>query len=300
MSLEPTAWAIIRTETQNLLLENSKLDKNASLKARFVYPLQWLAYMCTTDSNIFIVHILRIYSALVEQKEATFYVPARIGDYTDFYSSIHHATNVGIMFRGKENALPANWKHLPIGYHGRASSVVVSGTPVIRPYGQSLPVDGDQPFFGPCRLLVISNWNIQLELDHSHWLRRLNCILFDYRILNWKWPRMLAMHRPLWANVWRPNKRLAISLECRWWTTGVLATSRNGNIFRWVHSRQRISQPPFRHGSLQLQHSSHSWPTITFKTQHHFHICSIADVLTLTSIWKWAWNVRHPNEFLET
>lgn len=96
---------------------------------------------------------------MVEQKVATFHVPAKIGDYTDFYSSIHHATNVGIMFRGKENALPANWKHLPIGYHGRASSVVVSGTPVRRPYGQTLPVEEAEPFFGPCRLLV----------QHSSW-----------------------------------------------------------------------------------------------------------------------------------
>lgn len=57
------------------------------------------------------------------------------------------------MFRGKENALLANWKHLPVGYHGRSSSVVVSGTPIHRPYGQTLPVDGADPFFGPCRLL---------------------------------------------------------------------------------------------------------------------------------------------------
>jgi fumarylacetoacetase len=55
------------------------------------------------------------------------HLPAKIGDYTDFYSSIYHATNVGIMFRGKENALMPNWKHLPVGYHGRASSVIVSG-----------------------------------------------------------------------------------------------------------------------------------------------------------------------------
>lgn len=80
------------------------------------------------------------------------HLPADIGDYTDFYSSIHHATNVGIMFRGKENALMPNWKHLPVGYHGRASSVVVSGTPIRRPLGQTQPVDGQPPVFGPCRL----------------------------------------------------------------------------------------------------------------------------------------------------
>merc|ERR1719510_73510 len=67
---------------------------------------------------------------LVPQSEATMVMPAKIGDYTDFYSSRYHATNVGIMFRGKDNALQPNWLHLPVGYHGRASSVVVSGTPI--------------------------------------------------------------------------------------------------------------------------------------------------------------------------
>lgn len=70
------------------------------------------------------------------------HVPVKIGDYTDFYSSIHHATNVGIMFRSKENALMPNWKYLPVGYHGRASSVVVSGTNINRPYGQVSIADG--------------------------------------------------------------------------------------------------------------------------------------------------------------
>jgi fumarylacetoacetase len=88
----------------------------------------------------------------VNQSDATMHLPANIGDYTDFYSSIYHATNVGIMFRGKENALMPNWKHLPVGYHGRASSVVVSGTPINRPLGQTLPVEGENPVFGPCRL----------------------------------------------------------------------------------------------------------------------------------------------------
>lgn len=92
------------------------------------------------------------FSALVSQSEAVLHLPAKIGDYTDFYSSIHHATNVGVMFRGKENALMPNWKHLPVGYHGRSSSVVVSGTGINRPYGQTLPVEGENPIFGPCRL----------------------------------------------------------------------------------------------------------------------------------------------------
>ncbi|MFT4762258.1 MAG: fumarylacetoacetase [Paraglaciecola sp.] len=81
-------------------------------------------------------------------------MPIKIGDYTDFYSSIEHAMNVGTMFRGKENALMPNWKHIPIGYHGRASSIVVSGTDIIRPKGQKRPAEGEtQPGFGPTNLL---------------------------------------------------------------------------------------------------------------------------------------------------
>ena len=75
-------------------------------------------------------------------------LPVDIGDYTDFYSSKEHATNVGIMFRGKENALMPNWLHVPVGYHGRSSSIVVSGTPIHRPNGQTLPVGDTQPVFG--------------------------------------------------------------------------------------------------------------------------------------------------------
>lgn len=80
-------------------------------------------------------------------------MPAEIGDYTDFYSSREHATNVGTMFRGPENALMPNWLHLPVGYHGRASSVVLSGTPIHRPMGQTKADDAEAPSFGPCRLL---------------------------------------------------------------------------------------------------------------------------------------------------
>jgi fumarylacetoacetase len=91
--------------------------------------------------------------ALVPMSECTNHLPARIGDYTDFYSSLEHATNVGIMFRGKENALLPNWKYLPVGYHGRSSSIVVSGTPIRRPNGQTRPNDAEPPKFGSCRML---------------------------------------------------------------------------------------------------------------------------------------------------
>ena len=88
-----------------------------------------------------------------KQSEAELHMPVFVGDYTDFYSSIEHATNVGKMFRDPENALLPNWKHLPVGYHGRASSIVVSGTDIHRPKGQTFPKGADAPVFGPCRLL---------------------------------------------------------------------------------------------------------------------------------------------------
>lgn len=87
------------------------------------------------------------------QSEVRMHLPAEIGDYTDFYSSLNHAKNVGTMFRGPENALPPNWLYMPIGYHGRASSVVLSGTPVTRPCGQLRADPAAPPIFGPCRLL---------------------------------------------------------------------------------------------------------------------------------------------------
>ncbi|XP_059175663.1 fumarylacetoacetase-like [Physella acuta] len=90
--------------------------------------------------------------SLVLQNHATMHLPAAIGDYTDFYSSKNHAFNVGCMFRDPQNALNPNWTHLPVGYHGRASSVVVSGTPIRRPNGQTLPDEKSPPVFGPCRL----------------------------------------------------------------------------------------------------------------------------------------------------
>ena len=85
------------------------------------------------------------------QSEVTMQLPARIGDYTDFYSSYHHAHNVGTMLRGPENALMPNWKWLPVAYHGRASSIVVSGTQVRRPHGQIKPPDAAAPAFGPTK-----------------------------------------------------------------------------------------------------------------------------------------------------
>lgn len=85
----------------------------------------------------------------VKQADAQMHLPIKIGDYTDFYSSIEHATNVGTMFRDPANALLPNWKHIPVGYHGRASSIVVSGKNIHRPKGQTIPKDADTPIYGP-------------------------------------------------------------------------------------------------------------------------------------------------------
>ena len=103
---------------------------------------------------------------LIGQSEVRLHVPCLVGDYTDFYVGIHHATNVGRQFR-PENPLLANYKYLPIGYHGRASSVRASGEPVIRPNGQRKSADADTPEFGPSRRL-------DYELELGIWIGRGN------------------------------------------------------------------------------------------------------------------------------
>ena len=91
--------------------------------------------------------------ALVPMADVKLHMPIAVAGYTDFYSSKEHATNVGVMFRGKDNALQPNWLHMPIGYNGRASTVVVSGTKVKRPRGQLKPPSAEVPSFGPCKRL---------------------------------------------------------------------------------------------------------------------------------------------------
>jgi fumarylacetoacetase len=90
---------------------------------------------------------------LIKMSDVQMLLPVEIGDYTDFYSSIEHARNVGMMFRDPENALMPNWKHLPVGYHGRSSSIAVSGVDFHRPKGQTMPAGATEPVFGPSRLL---------------------------------------------------------------------------------------------------------------------------------------------------
>ncbi|KAJ9492846.1 Fumarylacetoacetase [Penicillium thymicola] len=101
-------------------------------------------------------------SALLPLSQVTNHVPMQIGDYTDFYAGLNHAYNIGVLFRGPDNALQPNYRHLPVAYHGRASSVVTSGTPLHRPQGQVLAnptADPKVPTFSPCKKL-----DIELEL----------------------------------------------------------------------------------------------------------------------------------------
>jgi fumarylacetoacetase len=96
---------------------------------------------------------------VIPLEETTGHLPFVVGDYVDFYSSLEHATNIGRLFRPDAEPLLPNWRHLPVGYHGRAGTVVVSGTPIVRPCGQSKAPDEPEPRFGPSRRL-----DIELEL----------------------------------------------------------------------------------------------------------------------------------------
>ncbi len=97
----------------------------------------------------------------IHKSSVMMHMPVFVGDYTDFYSSIEHATNIGKMFRDPENALLPNWRHIPVGYHGRASSIVLSGVNVRRPMGQTLPMGETQPVFGPSQ-------RIDFELEMAY------------------------------------------------------------------------------------------------------------------------------------
>ncbi|MEW2918192.1 fumarylacetoacetase [Ruegeria sp. ANG10] len=128
MEQGPAVWAALRDRLIDLLTEGSEEQDK-------VEPL------------------------LVAQAEAEMHMPFAVSEYTDFYAGRHHAQNVGTMFRGPENALPPNWLHIPIGYNGRASSVVVSGTGIRRPWGQLKGPNDDKPRFAPS-----ARFDIELEM----------------------------------------------------------------------------------------------------------------------------------------
>ncbi|HET7361673.1 MAG TPA: fumarylacetoacetase, partial [Salinimicrobium sp.] len=95
-------------------------------------------------------------------------LPVQVGDYTDFYSSKEHATNVGTMFRGADNALMPNWLHIPVGYHGRSSSIIPSEIPVHRPQGQTMPAGAKEPVFGPSKQLDFELEMAFVTTDANH------------------------------------------------------------------------------------------------------------------------------------
>ncbi|MCA1401168.1 fumarylacetoacetase [Bradyrhizobium sp. BRP56] len=126
MALGPKVWSATRVRISELLRsDHPELRDNRELRAR----------------------------ALVPMADVRLHMPFAVSGYTDFYSSKEHATNVGVMFRGKDNALQPNWLHMPIGYNGRASTVVVSGSKVRRPRGQLKPPTAEVPSFGACKRL---------------------------------------------------------------------------------------------------------------------------------------------------
>jgi fumarylacetoacetase len=126
MALGPKVWSRTRARISELLRhDHPELRDNEKLRQR----------------------------ALVPMADVKLHLPIAVAGYTDFYSSKEHATNVGVMFRGKDNALQPNWLHMPIAYNGRASTVVVSGTQVRRPRGQLKPPSAEVPGFGPCKRL---------------------------------------------------------------------------------------------------------------------------------------------------
>jgi fumarylacetoacetase len=126
MALGPKAWTRTRARISELLRhDHPELRDNEELRKQALLPM----------------------------RDVRLHMPITVAGYTDFYSSKEHATNVGVMFRGKDNALQPNWLHMPIGYNGRASTVVVSGTKVKRPRGQLKPPNVEAPGFGPCKRL---------------------------------------------------------------------------------------------------------------------------------------------------
>ncbi len=139
--------AVFSADTLNPLMKHGK--------AGIRQLRQRLMELFRSDNGFLQERTSLVEKAVLPNDEVTMHLPVNIGDYTDFYSSREHATNVGTMFRGVENALMPNWLHLPVGYHGRASSIVVSGTAIQRPMGQMRPNPEEPPIFGASKQLDI-------------------------------------------------------------------------------------------------------------------------------------------------
>src|SRR5438876_50607 len=178
MAMGRPAWKKTRAILQNLLsADNGALRDNSELREH----------------------------AFHKQSEVTMQLPARVGDYTDFYSSYHHAHNVGTMLRGPENALMPNWKWLPVAYHGRASSIVVSGTEVKRPHGQTKPADASAPVFGSSKSL---DFELETRLQTARMREPQTIMRTNFQNLYWSIAQQLAHHTVNGCNV-QPGDLLA-------------------------------------------------------------------------------------------
>ena len=136
----------------NFLNDFINLGKNTTNKVREIIQQQ----LTDESSKIKMSSVV-----IIPMNEAEMHLPVKVGDYTDFYSSIEHATNIGSMFRDPSNPLLPNWRHLPVGYHGRASSIIVSGIDIFRPKGQVMPLDSVKPVF-------TSSKRIDFELEMGY------------------------------------------------------------------------------------------------------------------------------------
>ncbi|MFT4754692.1 MAG: fumarylacetoacetase [Salibacteraceae bacterium] len=143
-NLDIDSWSY-ESDSLNLLMDSHK-EGTRALRNR-------LSDILSTDNKDLQFNEDHKAQVLHPAANVTLHLPVEIGDYTDFYSSREHATNVGTMFRDPNNALLPNWLHIPVGYHGRSSSVIVSGTDIKRPLGQTKPNEDSGPVFGPSRLV---------------------------------------------------------------------------------------------------------------------------------------------------
>ena len=145
-------------DIDNSVFENRFLNDFINLGKKKTNKVREILQKQLTDEN----SKLKVHNDLIfSMFEVEMHMPVNVGDYTDFYSSIEHASNIGSMFRDPDNPLLPNWRHLPVGYHGRASSIIVSGVDINRPKGQIKPVDSENPIFSPSKRI-----DFELEMGY--------------------------------------------------------------------------------------------------------------------------------------
>ena len=145
-------------DIDNSVFENRFLNDFINLGKNMTNKVREILQKQLTDEN----SKLKVHNDIIfSMFEVEMHMPVNVGDYTDFYSSMEHASNIGSMFRDPDNPLLPNWRHLPVGYHGRASSIIVSGVDINRPKGQIKPVDSENPIFS-------SSKRIDFELEMGY------------------------------------------------------------------------------------------------------------------------------------